>query len=162
MEATALKEQTEERPKAYKFSLKTPYMEQGRVTQLLAKTDNVWIHSKVNAEGGENAVHCHLDEDHSFVVLEGQMSVFDEKGNEMKLEKYQGVMIPCRAYYRYLNTGEGILVVLRIGSGINAQPQGHDDMRTGPDGKPLLAGSAENLTLPPIEMKGKFFAESAG
>lgn len=162
MEATALKEQTEERPKAYKFSLKTPYMEQGRVTQLVGKTDNMWIHTKINAEGGENAVHCHLDEDHSFIVLEGQMSVFDEKGNEMKLEKYQGVMIPCKAYYRYLNTGEGNLVVLRIGSGINAKPQGGDEMRTRPDGKPLPAGSAENLTLPPIEMKGKFFAESAG
>jgi len=162
MEATALKEQIEERPKAYKFSLKTPYMEQGRVTQLVAKTDNVWIHTKTNAEGGENAVHCHMDEDHSFVVLEGQMSVFDEKDNEMKLEKYQGVMIPCKAYYRYLNTGEGNLVVLRIGCGINADPPVGDDMRLGPDGKQLQAGSAENLTLPPIEMKGKFFAESAG
>jgi mannose-6-phosphate isomerase-like protein (cupin superfamily) len=162
MEATALKEQTEERPKAYKFSLKTPYMEQGRITQLVANTDNVWIHTKINAEGGENAVHCHLDEDHSFIVLEGQMSVFDEKGNEMKLEKYQGVMIPCKAYYRYLNTGKGNLVVLRIGCGINAKPQGGEEMRTRPDGKPLPAYSAENLTLPPIEMKGKFFAESAG
>jgi mannose-6-phosphate isomerase-like protein (cupin superfamily) len=162
MEATALKQRTEERPKAYKFSLKTPYMQQGRVTQLLAKTDNMWIHTKVNAEGGENAVHCHLDEDHSFIVLEGQMSVFDEKGNEMHLEKYQGVMIPKGAYYRYLNTGEGNLVVLRLGSGINAMKQGGEEMRVRPDGKPLPALSEENKTLPPIEMPGKFFAESAG
>lgn len=162
MEATAVKEQTEERPKAYKYSLKTPYMKQGRVTQLVAETANMWIHTKVNAEGGENAIHCHLDEDHSFVVLEGQMSVFDEKGNEMRLEKYQGVMIPKGAYYRYLNTGDGNLVVLRIGCGINAMRQGGDEMRIRPDGKPLPAYSAENKTLEPIEMPGKFFAESAG
>lgn len=162
MEATAVKEEPQERPKAYKYSLKTPYMKQGRVTQLVAETANMWIHTKVNAEGGENAVHCHLDEDHSFVVLEGQMSVFDEKGNEMRLEKYQGVMIPRGAYYRYLNTGDGNLVVLRIGCGINAKPQGGDDMRIRPDGKPLPAYTAENKTVAPIEMPGKFFAESAG
>lgn len=162
MEAVAEKQEVRERPKAYRYSLKTPYMQQGRVTQLVAQTDNMWIHTKINSEGGENAVHCHLDEDHSFVVLEGRMSVFDEKGDEMTLEKYQGVMIPKGAFYRYLNTGEGNLVVLRIGCGINARPQGGEDMRIRPDGAPLLSDSAENKTLTPIEMPGKFFAESAG
>lgn len=162
MEAVAEKQEVRERPKAYRYSLKTPYMQQGRVTQLVAQTDNMWIHTKINSEGGENAVHCHLDEDHSFVVLEGRMSVFDEKGDEMTLEKYQGVMIPKGAFYRYLNTGDGNLVVLRIGCGINARPQGGDDMRIRPDGAPLLSDSAENKTLTPIEMPGKFFAESAG
>ncbi len=162
MEAVAEKQEVRERPRAYRYSLKTPYMQQGRVTQLVAQTDNMWIHTKINSEGGENAVHCHLDEDHSFVVLEGRMSVFDEKGNEMTLEKHQGVMIPKGAFYRYLNTGDGNLVVLRIGCGINARPQGGEDMRIRPDGKPLPSDSAENKTLPPIEMPGKFFAESAG
>src|SRR5262245_8207333 len=109
MQATAAaRKETNEKPKAYTFSLKTPYMKQGRVTQLVAETENVWIHTKINAEGGENEIHTHLNEDHSFIVLEGQMSVFDETGREMKVEKYQGVMIPKGAYYRYLNTGAGI------------------------------------------------------
>src|ERR1700752_4275534 len=151
-----------EKPKTQKFSLRTPYMKQGRITQLVAETDNMWIHTKINYEGGENEIHSHLDEDHSFIVLEGQMSVFDETGREMKVEKYQGVMIPKGAYYRYLNTGEGNLVVIRIGAGIKGQPQGGVEMRVRPDGKPLLAGSAENKTLPPIEDTGRFFAESAG
>ena len=159
MEAVAEKQ---ERPKSYKYSLKTPYMKQGRVTQLVAKTDNMWIHTKVNSEGGENAVHCHMDEDHSFVVLEGRMSVFDEKDNELEIEKYQGVMIPKGAFYRYLNTGDENLVVLRIGSGIDATPPRGDDMRLRPDGKPLPSDSEENKTLTPIELPGKFFAESAG
>ena len=161
MEAVAEKQEVE-RPKSYKYSLKTPYMEQGRVTQLVAETDNMWIHTKINSEGGENAVHCHLDEDHSFVVLEGQMSVFDEKDNELTIEKYQGVMIPKGAYYRYLNTGDDNLVMLRIGCGIDAKPQRGEDARLRPDGKPLPSNSEENKTLPPIEMPGKFFAESAG
>ncbi len=91
-----------DQPKTQVFSLKTPYMQQGRVTQLVAETPNLWIHTKVNAEGGENEIHKHLNEDHAFIVLEGQMSVFDEKGNEMEVKQHQGVMIPKGAYYRYL------------------------------------------------------------
>jgi mannose-6-phosphate isomerase-like protein (cupin superfamily) len=160
--SAAARKATDQKPRAYTFSLKTPYMQQGRVTQLVAETENMWIHTKINAEGGENEIHAHRDEDHSFIVLEGQMSVFDETGREMKVEKYQGVMIPKGAYYRYLNTGSGNLVVLRIGAGVKGQAQGDEAMRVRPDGRPLLAGSVENKTLPPIEMPGEFFAESAG
>jgi mannose-6-phosphate isomerase-like protein (cupin superfamily) len=160
--SAAARKASNEKPKAYIFSLKTPYMKQGRVTQLVAETANMWIHTKINAEGGENEIHCHRDEDHSFIVLEGEMSVFDETGREMKVQQYQGVMIPRGAYYRYLNTGTGNLVVLRIGAGAKSQTQGGELMRVRPDGQPLLAGSVENKTLPPIEMPGKFFAESAG
>ena len=151
----------EANPQTQKFSLRTPYMKQGRTTQLVAETQNMWIHTKINYEGGENEIHTHLDEDHSFIVLEGQMSVFDEKGSEIKVEKYQGVMIPKGAYYRYLNTGSENLVVLRVGAGIKGQSQGGEEMRVRPDGKPLIASSEENKTVPPIE-DTRFFADSAG
>ena len=121
----------------------------------------MWIHTKINYEGGENEIHTHLDEDHAFIVLEGQMSVFDEKGNEQKIKKYQGIMIPKGAYYRYLNTGKENLVVLRVGAGIKGKPQGGVEMRVRPDGKPLLANSEENKTVPPIE-DTRFFADAAG
>ena len=150
-----------EKPKTQKFSLRTPYMKQGRITQLVAETENMWIHTKINYEGGENEIHTHLDEDHSFIVLEGQMSVFDEKGNQIKVEKHQGVMIPRGAYYRYLNTGPENLVVIRVGSGIKGKPQGGVEMRVRPDGKPLIASSEENKTVEPIE-DTRFFADSAG
>jgi uncharacterized protein YjlB len=121
----------------------------------------MWIHTKINYEGGENEIHCHLDEDHSFIVLEGRMSVFDEKGNEIKVEKYQGVMIPKGAYYRYHNTGKENLVVIRVGAGIKGKAQGGVEMRVRPDGKPLLADSEENKTVSPVE-DTRFFADSAG
>ena len=151
-----------EAPKAQKFSLKTPYMNQGRVTQTDAKTENMWIATKINAEGGENEIHTHLNQDHAFIVLEGAMSVFDENGEEMKLKPYQGVMLPKGAYYRYLNTGAGNLVVLRIGAYTPDKLQKSEAVRVMPDGTPILGGSEENKSLPPIEMPGKFFAESAG
>jgi mannose-6-phosphate isomerase-like protein (cupin superfamily) len=151
-----------ETPKAQLFSLKTPYMQQGRVTQLVAETPNMWIHTKINAEGGENEIHAHRDEDHSFIVLEGEMSVFDEKGNEIRVKPYQGILLPKGAYYRYLNTGKGNLVVLRIGAGVRNKPQAGAAMRVRPDGREILGGSVENKSLPPIESPVKFFAESAG
>jgi len=160
MEATA-KVKTDEKPKAQKFSLKTPYMQQGRVTQTVARTENMWIACKINAEGGENEIHTHLNQDHAFIVLEGEMSVFDETGAEMKLKPYQGVMLPKGAYYRYLNTGTGNLVVLRFGAYTPNQQKGQA-MRIMVDGTEILGGSEENKSLPPIEIPGKFFAESAG
>jgi mannose-6-phosphate isomerase-like protein (cupin superfamily) len=128
--ATAAKLKSQDKPKTALFSLKTPYMKQGRVTQLVAETSDMWIHTKINAEGGENEIHSHMDEDHAFIVLEGQMSVFDENGGEIEVKHHQGVMIPKGAYYRYLNTGEGNLVVIRVGAGVNApghrrQARGH-------------------------------------
>jgi len=161
MEATA-KARNTEAPKAQKFSLKTPYMKQGRVTQTVAKTENMWIACKINAEGGENEIHTHLNQDHAFIVLEGEMSVFDENGAEMKIKPYQGVMLPKGAYYRYLNTGAGNLVVLRLGAYTADRPPKGEPVRLMPDGTPILGGSEENHSLPPIEMPGKFFAESAG
>jgi len=159
--ATAATFEKDEKPQTKLFSLRTPYMKQGRITQLVAETENMWIHTKINYEGGENEIHTHLDEDHSFIVLEGQMSVFDEKGNELKVGKHQGVMIPRGAYYRYLNTGPENLVVIRVGAGIKGKPQGGEDMRIRPDGKPLPAYSAENKTVEPIE-DTRYFADSAG
>jgi len=159
--ATAAKLTSQDKPKTQLFSLKTPYMKQGRVTQLVAETANMWIHTKINAEGGENEIHKHMDEDHAFIVLEGQMSVFDENGGEIEVKQHQGVMIPKGAYYRYLNTGEGNLVVIRVGAGVKGQQQGGQEMRLGADGKPLVSGTPENRNKPPIEA-GTFFADSAG
>lgn len=159
--ATAARIDKDEKPQTKLFSLRTPYMKQGRITQLVAETENMWIHTKINYEGGENEIHTHLDEDHSFIVLEGQMSVFDEKGNELKVGKYQGVMIPRGAYYRYLNTGPENLVVIRVGAGIKGKKHGGEDMRVRPDGRPLVASSEENKTVPPIE-DTRYFADSAG
>ena len=55
------------------YDLRTPYLQQGRTTDMRAKTDLTTVMVKVYAEGGENAMHNHPNEDHSFLVLEGQI-----------------------------------------------------------------------------------------
>src|SRR5687767_4888296 len=108
----ATQTQVEAKPKSTTFSLKTPYLSKGRISKTISETDNLWIATKINAEGGENAIHTHLKEDHAFVVLEGEVTFFDETGAETVLGPYQGIMIPKGAYYRYLNTGPGNLMIL--------------------------------------------------
>jgi mannose-6-phosphate isomerase-like protein (cupin superfamily) len=159
--ATAARFGDDDEPKAQVFSLKTPYMKQGRITQLVAETPNLGIHTEINAEGGENEIHKHLDEDHAFIVLEGQMSVFDEKGNEMEVKQYQGVMIPKGAYYCYLNTGDGNLVVIRSAQVQQDNSKPIKKRALERTAKPLVSGTPENRNLPPIEV-GEFFSESAG
>jgi mannose-6-phosphate isomerase-like protein (cupin superfamily) len=156
------KAQQAEKPKAQLYSLKTPYMKQGRITPLVAQTPNMRIHVKINAEGGENVIHAHLNEDHSFIVLEGEMTIFDENGNEMVVKPYQGVLLPKGTYYRYLATGTGNLVVLRVAASVPNKPEAGEAMRVSPNCVEILPGGPQNKNLPPIQMPGKFFAELAG
>ncbi len=152
----AKKMQPEIRPKSEVFSLKTPYLASGRITKLVSKTDGLWIHTKINAEGGENALHCHTHEDHAFIVLEGEGSFFDEEGNETTVKPFQGIMIPKGAYYRYLNTGKGNLMVVRVGAGIKKAGVAS---RIDPDGKPIHTDSEENKHIEGVPIPGKFFGE---
>ena len=143
--------------KAEVFSLKTPYLSSGRISTTVSETEDLWIATKMNAEGGENAVHKHLVEDHAFIVLEGEVTFFDKDGNETVLGPYQGIMLPKGAYYRYLNTGPGNLMILRVGAGKKAG--GGQETRIGPDGKPLPAYSADNMHIEAVPIPGKFFGE---
>lgn len=147
--------QPQAQPKTQTFSLKTPYLSAGRITSLVAKTENLWIHTKVNAEGGENAVHTHTNEDHAFIVLEGEVTFFDENNNGTVLKPFQGIMIPKGAYYRYLNTGSGNLIVVRVGAATKDKAGGAT--RIDPEGRPLHGDSPENKHIEPVPIPGKFF-----
>jgi len=89
------------------------------------------------------------------------MSIYDENGSKIVVKPYQGVVLPAGAYYRYHATGKGNLVLLRVSTPVRHKTPAGTPIRIRPDGREILAGP-ENLNLPPIEMPGKFFAESAG
>ena len=148
--------QPEPKPTSEVFSLKTPYLSSGRITKLVSKAEGLWIHTKINAEGGENGLHCHTQEDHAFIVLEGEGTFYDEDGNETTLKPHQGIMIPKGAYYRYLNTGKGNLMVVRVGGGIKTDSVAS---RIDPEGKPILTDSEENKHIEGVPIPGKFFGE---
>ena len=147
--------ETKATPKTSTFTIKGPYLSAGRVNIDLARTDLLWLSLKVNAEGGENAVHAHTNEDHSFVVLEGEVTFYDETGAGTTLGQYEGIMIPKGAYYRYLNTRGRNLFLLRVGATREAD-DGQASRRT-PDGRPILGESAENHHVDGVPIPGRFF-----
>ena len=112
---------TEAKPKAEVFALKTPLLSKGRTNNVLAATDLLKLRIKVYAEGGENGLHTNVDEDHAFVVLEGQATFHDEQGNITVVNKYEGIMQPKGAYCYFQSTGDTNLVLLRAGAGRRAE-----------------------------------------
>ncbi|MCH8198560.1 MAG: cupin domain-containing protein [Chloroflexi bacterium] len=151
--------ETKASPKTSTFSIKGPYLSAGRVNIDLARTDLLWLSLKINAEGGENAVHAHTAEDHSFIVLEGEVTFYDEHGEGKTLGAYEGIMIPKGAYYRYLNTGGRNLFLLRVGATRDAEAG--QPSRRKPDGSPILGESAENHHVDGVPIPGKSFGKGA-
>jgi mannose-6-phosphate isomerase-like protein (cupin superfamily) len=148
--AIALK--TETQPTV--FDLKAQLLAQGRTMDLLAATDLLHAHIKVYAEGGENGLHTHDHEDHIFLVLTGEATFYtgvEEK--QQVVGRYQGILLPKGAYYRFESTGSENLVLFRIGAQIPGTP--HD--RTKPDGSPIPGDSPDNKQVPVIPIPGKYF-----
>src|SRR5688572_28142077 len=92
-------------PQAQVFSLKTPLLSSGRSNLEVAATDLLKLRVKVYAEGGENGLHAHYDEDHAFVVLQGQATFRDENDTARVVNKYEGIMLPKGALYYFQSTG---------------------------------------------------------
>lgn len=104
-------------PVAQPFSLRIERLSAGKSEALLGQADELEMRIKVYAEGGENELHAHLDHDHSFVVLDGEATFYDADGTATVITKHRGIMLPRGTYYRFCNSGEGNLVLLRAGGG---------------------------------------------
>lgn len=146
-----------EAPQAKVFGLRTELLDQGRTMNLLASTDVLAAHIKVYAEGGENALHCHTQEDHLFVILAGEATFHLGKDDDVKvLRKHQGVMIPAGSYYWFVSSGDENLVLLRVG----AKAQGWTDFddRVDADGRPFPGDSAANKEVPVVVRPDAFFS----
>src|SRR2546423_1403701 len=114
-------------PKAQYYSLKTPLVSKGVVTQTVAENENLRVWMKVYAEGGENFVHKHMNEDHTFIVLDGEATFPDEEGNARFCRKWEAVFLPKGAYYSFTSPGDTPLVMVRVGAG--HMPNGYKDGR---------------------------------
>ena len=138
------------------FDMKTPYLVQGRTTDLRARTELMTIIMKVYAEGGENGMHNHPHEDHSFMVLEGEATFHIETDdNEKVVGPYEGVLLPRNVNYWFQSTGSDNLVMVRFGTLYPEIPR----HRLTPTGSEIPGDSAENKTMERIERPGKGFGE---
>jgi mannose-6-phosphate isomerase-like protein (cupin superfamily) len=140
-------------PEAQFFNLDSPLLSQGRFDNKVARTDLMTMIVKVYAAGGENALHMHPYEDHSFVVLQGEATFhIGEEDTVRVLTKYEGVMLPRRVCYWFVSSASENLVMLRVG----AAEKWPEDGRAFPDGRPFAGNSIENKRVEMIP-NGKFF-----
>ena len=140
--------ETQASPKAQPFKLRAPLLEKGRQDTPLFATDLMWAHIKVYAEGGENDLHAHMKEEHVFIVLEGQCTIWGEDGVPLVMNRYDGVLLPMGTRYRLQSTGATNLVMLRLGAGSNFRLPGKFEERQSMDGM---------RTDKPVQLPGKFF-----
>jgi mannose-6-phosphate isomerase-like protein (cupin superfamily) len=151
--------QTETRPQAPTtaqpevYRLRTPLMKQGRSDITLSQTENMTVRIKCYAAGGENALHAHAAEDHTFVVLAGQARFWGPDGEIATLGRNEGIMIPRGAFYRFESCADEPLVLMRVGAKLGTA----DVPRMMLDGRPIPGDSLENKTVPPIVMEGAFY-----
>jgi mannose-6-phosphate isomerase-like protein (cupin superfamily) len=139
--------------------MKVPLLTSGRTNQVLARTDTVEVRAKVYAQGGENALHTHLDEDHTFFVLDGEATFYGPEEQSTVVGKLEGLMIPAGAYYRFQSTGDTNLVLLRFGAGLPVSEDVAQAPRVGPDGLPLEGKDPRNKQMPP-EFSGATFGDA--
>jgi mannose-6-phosphate isomerase-like protein (cupin superfamily) len=139
--------------KAQPFRFRAQLLSQGHQDTVLAESDLMQIRIKVYAEGGENALHAHTDEDHAFFVLQGQARFYDRDGETLLAGKHQGILLPAGSYYWFQSCGDEPLVLARIRA--KGAPQEHP--RLDAEGKPMLGKSQENKWVTPMPIPGAFF-----
>jgi len=67
--------------------------------------------------GGENRMHMHPTEDHTFYVLQGQGTFrLESDENEVVVNQYEGVFLPRGTNYWFTSTGDKTLIILRVGT----------------------------------------------
>ena len=137
------------------FNMRCQMLEQGRTDTVVAAAEDLIIRMKVYASGGENELHAHTGEDHSFMILQGSARFYGPDGETTDLGPYQGIMLPKGAFYRFHATGTEPLVMIRVG-GPSPKKQ-KKPYRIAKDGSELRGDSKENRTQPIIFRDGAFF-----
>lgn len=98
------------------FHLRARLPRQGRTDTPMAATDRMWVVLKTYAADGENELHAHPNEDHVFLVLQGEAEFHGPEGERRRAGKHDGVLIPRGTFYRFHALGDEPLVMARIGA----------------------------------------------
>jgi mannose-6-phosphate isomerase-like protein (cupin superfamily) len=126
----------------------------GHTKDLLAGTDHMTFHIHCyGPKGGENGLHAHVDEDHVFVVLQGEAQFYGRNGPLPALKKNQALMLPRGAFYSFANETDEPLVMIRFGAMDKTAPGGRLD----PQGKPIPAAASRKAPSRRCSFEGKFF-----
>lgn len=119
----------------------------------MANTDMMSIRIKCYASGGENVLHAHPGEDHSFIILAGKARFFGKDGEIAVLTRNDGILLPAGSYYKFQSCGEESLVLLRVG----AEKEKMEIPRIDINGKSLPGKSKENKYEEGVPIEGLYY-----
>ena len=135
------------------FKLRTQLLSKGRSEYLLARTETMGIKIKCYAQGGENALHTHPGQDHTFIVLAGKAKFYGVDDDITELNRNQGILIPEGLYHYFSSCGEEPLVMMRI----SARKRLVLANRIGLDGKPFMGQTEKNNYEKPVPIEGVYY-----
>ena len=124
------------------FKLEAQLPRQGGSGTPLAASAKMWVVLKTYAADGENGLHAHPNEDHTFVVLQGEGTFYGPNDETRTIGKNEGVLLPNGTFYRFKATSEEPLVMVRIGAAAFDGVERHG--RINPDGSEMRGDSVEN------------------
>jgi mannose-6-phosphate isomerase-like protein (cupin superfamily) len=98
------------------FQIRPQLPKKGRTDTPLAATELMNVVIKTYAADGENELHAHPNEDHVFVVLQGEAGFHGPRGETHIVGRHGGILLPRGTLYWFKAIGEIPLVMLRIGA----------------------------------------------
>jgi mannose-6-phosphate isomerase-like protein (cupin superfamily) len=108
---------TRNRTNARVFSFLNDEIRSGKGDLVLPGSDRLSGVIKRYAEGGENKMHCHPTEDHTFYVLEGEATFhIDDDENVVLAGQYDAVYLPKATNYWFHSSGSTKLIMIRVGT----------------------------------------------
>ena len=124
------------------FSLEAQLPLKGSTNIAVAASERMTVMLKTYASGGENALHAHSNEDHSFFVLQGRAIFYGPAGEMRSIGRNEGVMLPQGTLYRFIADGDEPLVMIRVGCAVSEDCELF--ARVDEKGWPLAGDSTEN------------------
>ena len=127
------------------FKLEAQLPVDGRTNIPMATSQNMWVVLKTYASGGENELHAHPNEDHTFVILQGSAGFYGPNGEEKVIGAGEGVLLPRGTFYWFHTTSEEPMVLLRVGS---SSTDGDRFDRIDHEGKTMAGDDPRNKQRP--------------
>ncbi len=152
MHAKLKAQQADARPSFFRLQAQLP--QQGRTDTPMASSDKMWVVLKTYAADGENGLHAHPNEDHTFVVLQGEATFYGPNDEPRTIGKNEGVLLPHGTFYWFKAAGDEPLVMVRIGAAAFDGVDRHGRINT--DGSPMAGDSEENKQVELIMSDQRF------
>jgi quercetin dioxygenase-like cupin family protein len=108
---------TERKTKAKVFTFLDDEIKAGNGDIILPGAEKLSGVIKRYSVGGENRMHEHPTEDHTFYVLQGEGTFhLEQDDNEVVVKQFDAIHLPAGTSYWFTSTGAEKLIILRTGT----------------------------------------------